>query len=87
VWAGLYCLPLFSSFDELLKALPPIHRDSVHVLPAFKHVLTHKDMHLHPVQITLDSVTDLGTSGRWVNAAQWPRLGLPAPVTKLLQSG
>lgn len=86
VWAGLYCLPLFGSFESLLAALPSLQQEAVQVLPAFKHVLTHKDMHLHPVQIMPNASVDLDISGRWVSAAQWPHFGLPAPVTKLLQA-
>jgi A/G-specific adenine glycosylase len=53
----------------------------------FKHVLTHKDLHLHPVQLSLPSSVKLGSAmgeGQWVPQADWPALGLPAPVRKLL---
>jgi A/G-specific adenine glycosylase len=53
----------------------------------FKHVLTHKDLHLHPVQLTLPIAAKLGAAvgdGQWVPRADWPALGLPAPVRKLL---
>jgi len=81
VWAGLYCLPVFES-DAALRAGVPALASLVDGVP-FVHVLTHKDLHLHPV------VADLGTQspaggGAWFGADQWPALGLPAPVRKLL---
>jgi len=47
-------------------------------------VLTHKDLHLHPV--LLEGVQPRGDAARWVDAEEWGRLGLPAPVRKLLES-
>ena len=52
-------------------------------LDTFKHVLTHKDLHIHPVLVQLPQSVTLA-SGQWVNADAWPALGLPAPVRKLL---
>ncbi len=87
VWAGLYCLPVFESFDALLAVLPAKYRTQLHEGAVFKHVLTHKDLHLHPVQLNLPSAVKLGAAmgeGRWVLQADWPALGLPAPIRKLL---
>jgi A/G-specific adenine glycosylase len=87
VWAGLYCLPMFESFDSLLAALPAKHHAQLHEGAVFKHVLTHKDMHMHPVELTLSSAFKLGAAmgeGQWVAEADWPLLGLPAPIRKLL---
>ena len=87
VWAGLYCLPVFESFDALQAALPTKHRTQLHEGTVFKHVLTHKDLHLHPVRLSLPSAVKLGAAmaeGQWVTQADWPSLGLPAPIRKLL---
>ena len=87
VWAGLYCLPVFESFDALLAALPAKHHAQLQEGAVFKHVLTHKDLHLHPVELTLSSSVRLGAAmgeGQWVAKANWPALGLPAPIRKLL---
>jgi A/G-specific adenine glycosylase len=87
VWAGLYCLPVFDGFDALQSALPSeLHLQLVEG-QVFKHVLTHKDLHIHPVQLMLPQVAKLGAlqkDGRWVSAEDWPKLGLPAPVRQLL---
>ena len=83
IWAGLYALPMFSSFAELQASLPRPVRAKLQEQGAFKHVLTHKDLHLHPVRLDLSSAQALG-HGQWLGADAWPVVGLPAPVRKLL---
>jgi A/G-specific adenine glycosylase len=59
-------------------------------LPTFKHVLTHKDMHLSPV-VARFSVSQkmvpnpANESGRWFLPGEWLTMGLPAPIRKLLE--
>jgi A/G-specific adenine glycosylase len=81
----LYCLPVFDDFNALQAALPSQHRSKLQELDTFKHVLTHKDLHIHPVLVQLPQTVTLA-SGQWVKADAWPALGLPAPVRKLLAS-
>jgi A/G-specific adenine glycosylase len=80
IWAGLYCLPVYESRDALAAALPP--RVSLEDSPGFIHVLTHKDLHLHPVQASLSDAP--AGEGSWFTREAWPMLGLPAPIRKLL---
>lgn len=91
IWGGLYCLPVFES-DDLLKAqLPsPLHA-RLEALPHFVHVLTHKDLHLSPWVAgfmpgqAMPGTTSLdGAAGAWFGPLDWPGLGLPAPIRKLL---
>jgi A/G-specific adenine glycosylase len=84
VWAGLYCLPLFDDVSALQRALGDSANVNLVELPAFKHVLTHKDLHLHPVQVTLSESEQLLPEGAWFEPSQWPRLGMPAPIKRLL---
>ena len=88
VWAGLQCFPLFDSESELRASLTHSQRVALQADPTFVHVLTHKDLHLHPWRLQLSRDAELdGLPGRWVGAAQWPALGLPAPIRKLLERG
>jgi A/G-specific adenine glycosylase len=80
VWAGLYCLPLFGSRDELEAALPARARAKLRDSDPFVHVLTHKDLHLHPV--VLPGATLKGA--QWFQ--EWQSLGLPAPIRRLLST-
>lgn len=83
IWAGLYCLPVFDTREELLAVLPPAEQHHAQDLSPFVHVLTHKDLHLHPVLLR-NGGQPQGDAARWVDAQEWSRLGLPAPVRKLL---
>jgi A/G-specific adenine glycosylase len=86
VWAGLHCPPLFDTEEAMCSALTGAQREHLMPLDAFKHVLTHKDLHLHPFKLEATRDADFGNQGRWVGAAQWPGLGLPAPIRKLLDA-
>lgn len=85
VWAGLYCLPWFDQREALAAAVPERYRTALQDTPSFIHVLTHKDLYLHPVQVQMPNSAMASAQGRWVASDEWPRLGLPAPVRKLLQ--
>jgi A/G-specific adenine glycosylase len=87
VWAGLYCLPLFDSEDALRGVLPSAQQKQLYFEPAFVHVLTHKDLHLHVAQLALPESSIEAGQARWVPAANWPAMGLPAPIRKLLARG
>ena len=85
VWAGLYCLPLFDSEEALRAAVPAQWHIRIQPDVVFTHVLTHKDLHLHPLQLVLPDQSIEWPDGQWVGAEEWPALGLPAPIRKLLQ--
>ncbi len=84
VWAGLYCPPVFDSYEALASATRHARRGECIDLPAFTHVLTHKDLILHPVVAQLPHGGTLGNDGAWFDAAQIAALGLPAPIKKWL---
>lgn len=87
VWAGLYCFPLFDNREALEAAVPARYHAALLDAPVFTHVLTHKDLHLHPVQVQVSPSAMASSEGAWLAADAWPRLGLPAPVRKLLVQG
>jgi A/G-specific adenine glycosylase len=84
VWAGLYCFAVFDSHVALQVAVPEKYRQDLMDLPPFKHVLTHKDLHLHPVRVVLPQGIQLNVEGGWFEPKHWQCLGFPAPVRKLL---
>ncbi|XAH22465.1 A/G-specific adenine glycosylase [Xylophilus sp. GW821-FHT01B05] len=85
IWAGLHCLPVHGQRQDLEDTLPPMAQDRAQELPVFLHVLTHKDLHLHPVLVPLPLGAQPSGDGRWASPQEWEALGLPAPVRKLLQ--
>jgi A/G-specific adenine glycosylase len=85
VWAGLHCLPLFESLQTLEDVLTKTQRVALQAHRPFTHVLTHKDLHLHVMELdwTLKKApTVQGDPGQWVRDVQ--AVGLPAPIAKLL---
>jgi A/G-specific adenine glycosylase len=86
VWAGLYCFALFEERDSLQAAVSPDWQAALQEAPVVKHVLTHKDLYLHPVRVRLPRECCPGGQGAWIESGQWPGMGLPAPVRKLLDA-
>ena len=84
VWASLFTFPIFDSEEALLASLSKPLQKKLHFAPAFVHVLTHKDLHLHVAHLVLPGEQVLGDAGQWWAAQDWPDLGLPAPVRQLL---
>ncbi|MPM50462.1 hypothetical protein SDC9_97202 [bioreactor metagenome] len=86
IWAGLYCPPVFEDRSVLEGAAGTDAQ--LDDLPAVTHVLTHRDLYLHPVVMT-DSqrlaVRQADGAGFFA-PSEWSALGLPAPVRKLLAS-
>jgi A/G-specific adenine glycosylase len=84
VWAGLYCLPLFDSEAALRSVLSFERQKQLCFEPVFMHVLTHKDLYLHVAQLELATASMEVSTARWMLATEWPSMGLPAPIRRLL---
>ncbi|MGA8516032.1 MAG: A/G-specific adenine glycosylase [Burkholderiaceae bacterium] len=84
VWAGLYSLPMHASREELMATLEPAQRRRCIEHKAFLHVLTHKDMHLHVVELVWKEAVWPEGAGQWLSLSALPGVGLPAPIRKLL---
>ena len=93
IWAGLYAQPAWEAavdgVDAAIAGLGAVQ--SRQDLPAVLHVLTHRDLFLHPVVVQLAGdrpavAGDWAAGGAWFSPEAWPGLGLPAPVRRLLES-
>lgn len=87
IWGGLHCLPVFSdetALQTVVEQLP--ERGEYQVHPPVMHVLTHKDLMLHPVSVVVpdQAAVPQHLEGAWYG--QWEALGLPAPVRKWLDA-
>jgi A/G-specific adenine glycosylase len=82
IWAGLFSVPVFDTEAQLLAAWP--QGKDPHYIAPWKHVLTHRDLHLHPVRLRGSGKSSPAGDGRWVDADAWPGMGLPAPIRSLL---
>ena len=94
IWAGLYSPPVFESEDQLQHYVQRNWSGAdaakwTH-LPAFLHVLTHKDLHLHPVIVPTQkahaAMVSEAEATCWAGPSAWAEMGLPAPVRKLLDT-
>ncbi|MFN4119242.1 A/G-specific adenine glycosylase [Acidovorax sp.] len=89
IWAGMHCVPVFQNEDALdacvdgLRAGGPLQ---VSELQPFVHVLTHRDLHLHPMAVSGDFLVSPPGAGEWLAPDQWGTVGLPAPIRKLLDA-
>lgn len=93
IWAGLFSPPVYASAADLEQALVAmqLQLDNRQDWPAQLHVLTHRDLFLHPVVVDVCGqqpplAHDLMPDMQWHGAQAWPALGLPAPVRKLLET-
>lgn len=89
IWAGMHCVPVFPGEAEgaaFVESLGDPSRYLQEELPPFLHVLTHRDLHLHPILISGDFAGDALREGEWLGPDQWPSVGLPAPIRKLLDA-
>ncbi|MBP9940724.1 MAG: A/G-specific adenine glycosylase [Comamonas sp.] len=92
IWAGLFSPPVYASVDDVGASLQSLGLNVVERQdwPAQLHVLTHRDLFLHPVVVdvagVLPALPPALADWGWHAGAAWPQLGLPAPVRKLLES-
>jgi A/G-specific adenine glycosylase len=85
IWAGLYCLPVFESYESLgaFVSAKAKAKSDLQDMPVIKHTLTHKDLYLHPVALQVTNQKSLG-QGHWFDRLSMTDIGLPAPIRKLM---
>jgi A/G-specific adenine glycosylase len=86
IWGGLWCLPTAES-REGLAARHGLIAENLDGLPELEHRLTHRLLRIKPLGAEF---TDSGMplkcteQQRWLPESEWRQLGLPRPVTELL---
>jgi len=91
LWGGLWCPPLLSVDDPAPQAwleAQALQGESAQTLPSFTHVFTHFDYELHPllVEARMRGTAIAESRWQWIAPEQLARLGLPAPIRKMLDS-
>lgn len=89
IWAGMHCVPVFTDEDSRGAFVASVAHGTVTTeksLPPFLHVLTHRDLYLHPTVLSGSAVPRLRGDGDWFRPDQWHAVGLPAPIRKLLNT-
>ena len=90
VWAELWSLPEAvqpEAAPAAARALGASFRQA-RPLAAFVHVFSHYRLQITPLLAEAQALPRVADRDdlRWCDAAEWPQLGLPAPVRRLLQS-
>ena len=85
IWGGLWCLPEGESIEAVSADLG-VSCLTVTSLPPVEHRLSHVRMNILPVLVTVSDAGQLKCSPQrdWFDRAQQKELGLPKPVTDLL---
>jgi len=84
IWASLYCFPVFSDRVALEGSLATPLLTGMVEGAVFRHALTHRELHIHPVSIEVPKSAFGSPEGRWCQPEEWHGLGLPAPVKRML---
>lgn len=89
IWAGMHCVPVFEDSAALHRSVESLREAAgfeIGELQPFVHVLTHRDLHLHPVLVSGALPERPLEEGSWFALDQWDAIGLPAPIRKLLEA-
>ncbi len=92
IWGGLWGLPEIDAEEEVPSwCVQAFGRApaSLTVRPVLHHGFTHFDLDMTPVEVLIDPPPQRALDGErwlWYNVREPARVGLAAPVTRLLQS-
>ena len=88
LWGGLWCPPQLDGEEELAQWLggQALRVHSRESLPALRHTFSHFHLDIQPLLLRVDASAGVAEVGLvWYNLRQPSRLGLAAPVKKLLK--
>ncbi len=88
IWGGLWSLPETASqadVNVICNALG-LHAEGSQALPAYRHTFSHYHLDIQPLLVSVAQATTMvkEAGGQWYNPAAPSRLGLAAPVKRLL---
>lgn len=85
IWGGLWCLPVGETLDEALGSTG-LDPEKLARLTPFEHRLSHRRLEIHPVLAEKPVAVRVKSSSeqQWFDRASLKRLGLPRPVSELL---
>ncbi len=89
LWGGLWCLPEIPMADDIAtycKILCQQRPRSQEIWPSWRHSFSHYHLDITPVLIDLKNTptTVRETDWRWVSPTQLQRIGIPAPLVRLM---
>lgn len=90
IWGGLWGFPEFENEALLLEKVQDCggSKADINIWPPITHGFSHFQLKITPVRVRLPAeacrIMD-EADGRWIDPIALPKLGLAAPVTRLLQ--
>ncbi len=87
IWGGLWCLPEHTDKTTLLKTIGQQYPNVSHIAhwASWRHTFTHYHLDITPVHVRLPHKTSNNIADTlWYNLAAPPKVGLAAPVKRLL---
>jgi len=87
IWGGLWCLPSADNRADL-AAQHGLSHEALEMLDEVEHRLTHRLMRIRPLVARETPASDkvkCQPDQAWYGRRQWKKLGLPRPVTDLLE--
>lgn len=89
IWAGLYCVPVFSDYDALCQTAASfgLSADDLHEETAFTHRLTHRLLEIQIFSGSLKTLSENLADGIWVGRKDWQRYAMPKPLSAWLEKG
>ncbi len=87
IWGGLWCFPQtddVAQMEDALKARAFDARADSQPLNPFRHTFSHYHLDIVPLEVAVDPAGTHDSDGRWVDPQSPGKLGLAAPVKKLL---
>ncbi|URJ30782.1 A/G-specific adenine glycosylase [Candidatus Blochmannia vicinus (nom. nud.)] len=87
IWGGLFCFPEFSNINMLDTWLLNcnLHNDQYIDLPILKHKLSNVDLEIRPILLNINKKINCQKDGIWYNLMDPPIVGLPKPISNILQ--
>ncbi len=91
IWAALWSLPETAdavSARDVLRERYGVRAESSAALAAFVHSFSHYHLRVTPLAVTATRIPRVAddTGRAWYSRDEWPALGLPAPVRRLLHT-
>ena len=88
IWASLFCFPWFDDAADMQSCVPAQAANELVQLDALQHTLTHRDLVLKPYVVHVPAEwrppRPEHKEGRWVHINDVPGVGLPVPVSRLM---
>ncbi len=88
IWSNLWCPPEFASKQEIYEWCKPFKISNYEWLATKRHTFSHFHLDYSPVVANVESYSDSVTENNqslWQNPAKTELVGLPTPITRLLQ--